>query len=157
EAIASGYDVIVVSDQAETDQGGVVTPLMREALARIASAHPEIVIWADSRKRPEHFRSVIVKPNQDEAEAASMRVTARVDYGELRRHMEAKLLVITCGGDGALLVDETGSSWVRTRRVENPVDICGAGDSFSAGAALALKVTDDAAAAVRFGNLVASI
>jgi sugar/nucleoside kinase (ribokinase family) len=37
------------------------------------------------------------------------------------------------------------------------VDICGAGDSFSAGAALALKVTGDPVAAVRFGNLVASI
>jgi sugar/nucleoside kinase (ribokinase family) len=41
--------------------------------------------------------------------------------------------------------------------VEHPVDICGAGDSFSAGAALALKVTGDPLAAIRFGNLVASI
>jgi sugar/nucleoside kinase (ribokinase family) len=46
---------------------------------------------------------------------------------------------------------------VRTRPVANPVDICGAGDSFSAGAALALAVTRDAEEAARFGNLVASI
>ena len=56
-----------------------------------------------------------------------------------------------------MVVDDRGSSWVPTRRVENPVDICGAGDSFSAGAALALKVTGDAVAAAHFGNLVASI
>jgi len=37
------------------------------------------------------------------------------------------------------------------------VDICGAGDSFSAGAALTLKVTGDPIAAAPFGNLVASI
>jgi sugar/nucleoside kinase (ribokinase family) len=37
------------------------------------------------------------------------------------------------------------------------VDICGAGDSFSAGASLALRVTGSPEEAARFGNLVASI
>ena len=46
---------------------------------------------------------------------------------------------------------------VPTRPVGKPVDICGAGDSFSAGAALALSVTVDPEAAARFGNMVASI
>jgi sugar/nucleoside kinase (ribokinase family) len=41
--------------------------------------------------------------------------------------------------------------------VEQPVDICGAGDSFSAGAAMALAITGSATEAARFGNLVASI
>ncbi len=157
ESAAAEYDVILVSDQAETDQGGVVTPAMRKAIASIAIAQPDTVIWVDSRMRAEHFRGVIVKPNRQEAEAASHRVLSRVDYAELRRRMEARLLVITHGGEGALVVDDHGSSWVPTRCVENPVDICGAGDSFSAGAALALKVTGDPAAAARFGNLVASI
>jgi sugar/nucleoside kinase (ribokinase family) len=39
----------------------------------------------------------------------------------------------------------------------HPVDICGAGDSFSAGAAMALAVTRSPGEAVRFGNLVASV
>jgi sugar/nucleoside kinase (ribokinase family) len=67
------------------------------------------------------------------------------------------MLIITHGGDGALVVDEHGSAWAPTRRVERPVDICGAGDSFSAGAALTLKVTGDPIAAARFGNLIASV
>ena len=37
------------------------------------------------------------------------------------------------------------------------VDICGAGDAFSAGAACALALTRDPVQAARFGNLVASI
>jgi sugar/nucleoside kinase (ribokinase family) len=41
--------------------------------------------------------------------------------------------------------------------VGKPVDICGAGDSFSAGAAVALAVTGSPLEAARFGNLVASI
>jgi len=107
--------------------------------------------------RAEHFRGVIVKSNQQEAEAASVRAMGRIDYAELRRRMDARLLVITHAGDGALVVDAQGSVFVPTRRVENPVDICGAGDSFSAGAALALRVTGDPVTAARFGNLVASI
>jgi len=46
---------------------------------------------------------------------------------------------------------------VETKTVENPVDICGAGDSFSAGAAMALAVTRSPVEAARFGNLVAAI
>jgi len=37
------------------------------------------------------------------------------------------------------------------------VDICGAGDSFSAGAAMALKACGNPLEAAEFGNLVASI
>jgi bifunctional ADP-heptose synthase (sugar kinase/adenylyltransferase) len=154
---ASSYDVIIVSDQAETSHGGVVTPAMREAVIRAASENPQIVVWVDSRRRAEHFRGVIVKPNQEEAEAASRRALGRVDFAELRRHMEARLLIVTHGGEGAEIVAEGGVQWVAARRVECPVDICGAGDSFSAGAAMALKVCKDALTAAEFGNLVASI
>ena len=154
---APDYDVILVSDQAETHNGGVVTAAMREAVSRVAAAFPEKVLWVDSRLRAELFRGVIVKPNRDEAEAACRRALGAVDYAGLRRHIGARLVVITLGPEGALLVEESGTRRVGGRRIENPVDICGAGDSFSAGAALALKVTGDPMEAVRIGNLVASI
>jgi rfaE bifunctional protein kinase chain/domain len=157
ERAAPEFDVILVSDQAETEQGGTVTLSMREALVRIADTQPRTVIWVDSRMRSEHFRRVVVKPNREEAKAACLRTLGQVDYPALRRAMDARLLVVTHGAEGALVVDEASSEWVATRRVENPVDICGAGDSFSAGAALALRVTGDALAAARFGNLVASL
>jgi rfaE bifunctional protein kinase chain/domain len=157
EQAASAYDVILVSDQAETAQGGVVTPAMRAAIHRAKAAHPRALIWVDSRMRAEHFRGVIVKPNADEAEAASRRALGRVDFAALRRHMEAPLLVVTHGGEGAEVIDDGGSHHVCVVSVKKPVDICGAGDSFSAGAALALRVTGDPIAAAAFGNRVASV
>ncbi len=157
ESAAPSYDVIIVSDQAETSQGGVVTPAMREAVIRVAAANPRIVVWVDSRRRAEHFRGVIVKPNQAEAEAASRRALGRVDFPALRRYMAAPLLIVTHGGEGAQIVGEDGVAWAQARRVERPVDICGAGDSFSAGAAMALKACGVPLAAAEFGNLVASI
>jgi sugar/nucleoside kinase (ribokinase family) len=56
-----------------------------------------------------------------------------------------------------LLVDDRAEYLIPCERVPHPVDICGAGDSFAAGLALALRVTGDFPTAVRFGNLVASI
>ncbi len=152
EEAEPNYDVILVSDQAETSQGGVVTPRMRDAIARV-----DKLVWVDSRVRAELFRRVIVKPNREEAEAASLRALGSVDFEGFRRHIQAKLLIVTHGPDGAMVVDENGTRWAAGRRVEKPVDICGAGDSFSAGAALALKVTGDPMEAARIGNLVASI
>jgi rfaE bifunctional protein kinase chain/domain len=154
---APSYDVIVVSDQAETSQGGVVTPLVREAVLQVAAAHPEIVVWVDSRRRAELFRGVVVKPNRSEAEAASLRALGRVDFPALRRHIDAPLLIVTHGGEGAEVLSSRGAEWVPATPIEEPVDSCGAGDSFSAGASMALKVSGDPIAAARFGNLVASI
>jgi sugar/nucleoside kinase (ribokinase family) len=54
------------------------------------------------------------------------------------------------------VIDAGGSRTVPGRKV-TAVDICGAGDSFTAGAACALAVTGSASDAAAFGNLVASI
>jgi len=151
------FDVIIVSDQAETSQGGVVTPAVRELLAELAPQYPERVFLADSRTRIHLFRHVIVKPNRQEAENACRELFGRVDFPALLRHGESRLMFVTGGADGVLAVTESGEDWVRTRPVAHPVDICGAGDSFSAGAALALRVTGSPTDAARFGNLVASI
>ena len=155
--VASQFDAILVSDQAETERGGVVGRGMREALRELAIAHPNKVIWVDSRLRPELFRKVIVKPNEDEAAAACMRAFGCINYDDLRSLIDGPLLLVTHGGDGLTLLDAKGERRIPTKKTAKPVDICGAGDSFSAGAAMALAVTGDAEVSARFGDLVASI
>lgn len=154
---AGNFDAIIVSDQAETSQGGVVTPAGRDLLRALAIRYPEKIFLADSRTRIQHFRGVIVKPNQQEGEAACQSLFGRIDYAALRRHVEASWLMVTHGADGVLLVGEDNETWVRTRPVAHPVDICGAGDSFSAGAALALAAKATPAEAAGFGNMAAAI
>jgi rfaE bifunctional protein kinase chain/domain len=157
EATAPRFDVILVADQMELDSGGVVTAALRDAIASFAGKHPEKVVWVDSRARPERFRGVLVKVNEDEAAAACRRLGIATDYQALRRHIGYETLVLTKGSEGAVVVTESGERSVPARLVENVVDICGAGDSFNAGAALALRLTREPLAAARFGNLVASI
>ena len=48
ERAAPEYDLILVSDQAETSQGGVVTPAVRAAIMRLALARPGV----PARPRP---------------------------------------------------------------------------------------------------------
>jgi rfaE bifunctional protein kinase chain/domain len=151
------FDVILISDQAESRRGGVVTEAMRTLLADLAPAYPEKIFWVDSRQRIHLFSQVILKPNEQEAAAACRQLCGRVDYAALREHTASPLLVVTHGGAGVTLADRAGVRRIDTKQVENPVDICGAGDSFSAGAALALAATGDPETAVRFGHLVASI
>jgi rfaE bifunctional protein kinase chain/domain len=151
------FDLILVGDQAETSAGGVVTPAVREALAELAAAHPAKLVLVDSRLRVPLFRNVAVKPNQQEAEEASTSLLGKIDYQALRKHVGAPFLYVTHGSKGVLVVDDNGGTWVPTRAIEKPVDICGAGDSFHAGSGLAYAVTGSATVAARFGNLVASI
>jgi rfaE bifunctional protein kinase chain/domain len=151
-----GVDVMLVSDQAETNAGGVVTASMRERISVLAAESTNKVVWVDSRKRAELFRSVVLKPNEDEAEAACRRAFGSVDFQRLRTSCDLRSLIVTHGDRGAEVVNGNGSHWIPGRKVK-AVDTCGAGDSFSAGAACALALTGSDVEAAEFGNLVASI
>jgi rfaE bifunctional protein kinase chain/domain len=157
ENFADTFDVLFVSDQAETKQGGVVTPVVREHLLKMANANPDKVVWVDSRVRIERFRKMILKPNEQEADAASIALFGDVDYQRLRAHADSRMMFVTKGSNGVLVVENQSETLVPARLVDQPVDICGAGDSFSAGAAMALAITGSAAEAARFGNLIASV
>ena len=150
--VSGDFDAILVADQAETSQEGVVTARVREALAALRGP----LVWVDSRMRIELFRNVLVKPNEREAREACARLGVS-DFRALRDIVGHPLMMVTHGSSGVLVLDRDREDWVRTRPVENPVDICGAGDSFSAGAALALAAGATPPESARFGNLVASV
>lgn len=152
-----GFDVVLIADQAETSAGGVVTPDVRESLVALAAKYPEKIMLADSRKRISLFRRIMAKPNHSEATAACLKLFGTVDFNRLRETLRAPTLFVTHGPRGALVIQEGRETWSTPRPVKKPVDICGAGDSFAAGTALAMAVAHDAVEAASFGNLVASV
>jgi rfaE bifunctional protein kinase chain/domain len=154
---ATSFDLIFISDQADTRSGGVITPAVRTLLESIAQADPKKIVWVDSRIRVERFRNMILKPNQGEASAASIALFGEVDYQRLRIYTNSRLMFVTKASEGVVVVEEGVESAVPAFQVGDPVYVAGAGDSFSAGAALALAITGSALEAARFGNLVASI
>jgi rfaE bifunctional protein kinase chain/domain len=153
----AGFDAVLVADQAETNTGGVVTPAVRDAIIAAAAKYPDKVFLVDSRKRVHLYRNMMLKPNQDEAEAASRALLNGVDFAALRRAVDAPVLFVTQGAKGAVVIENSGERWAEAHPVDNPVDICGAGDSFAAGCAMTMAVTRDPIVAASFGNLVASV
>ena len=156
-AAYKNFDAIVVADQAETEAGGVVTPALREVIADVAERNPDKVIIADSRNRIHEFRNCIAKPNHAEARVASQKLFGEVDFRRLRQALGDKPLVVTRGSEGVTLINPKDEKEISAVPVGDPIDICGAGDSFAAGMALALTSRASIEDAVRFGVMVSSV
>lgn len=157
ENYAAMFDAVLVCDQAETNMGGIVTDRLREKINEFAQLHPRKMLWVDSRKRAELFTGCYLKPNEDEAREATQRLLGHTDYPELYQRLELRALVVTAGQQGPDVIDANGRRRIQTVSIEKPVDVCGAGDSFSAAAASALAAGASLDAAVQMGNLVASV
>ncbi len=156
-------DAVILADQVEEDECGVVTTAVRDAIAARAAAHPNVIFLADSRRRIGQFRNVLVKPNQFEAAgldnpAPDDRVPFDVLAAALPdfRKKAAAPVLITLGARG-MLVSDPVVTHVPGVKVEGPTDPTGAGDSATAGTVLSLAAGATLPEASLVGNLVASI
>ena len=163
DGLLAELDAVIVLDQVEEDECGVVTGRVVDALADRARLSGETIFWADSRRRIRRFRGVIIKPNQFEAagrqDPRPGDVVAfdelEVALGRLRAETGAPVCV-TRGPEG-MFVSDPEPTMVPGVRVEGPIDETGAGDSATAGAVLALAAGATLPEAALVGNLVASI
>jgi bifunctional ADP-heptose synthase (sugar kinase/adenylyltransferase) len=163
EAMLPQLNAVIILDQVEQAECGIVTSRIREFLSRLAELHPEVLFWADSRNRIGLFRNVTLKVNVQEAVWETFPEscgtfddkTACAAMIELRRRTGRPVLVTAgrrgiwvCGGQPVL---------VRGVAVPEPTDPTGAGDSATAGAVLALCAGATLEEAALVANLVASI
>ena len=143
-------DALVVLDQVSEENCGVVTSRVREAICAIAEARGgSLFVLTDSRERIGEFRHVTVKPNERECGPDILGLARRVG-GSVFCTRGQRGIDFARPGD-------TESVGVPGYRVAGPIDVCGAGDSCTAGlvAAKLAGLSDLQAAA--FANLVASI
>ncbi len=156
-------DALIVMDQVEEEDCGVVTAEVREALAQRAEQHEEVIFWADSRRRIRQFRHVMIKPNQFEAVDQEhpapddvvelSQLTASI--GQLRDLIAAPIFVTR--GPMGMIVSDPEPTLVPGVQFDGPTDPTGAGDSATAGAVLGLAAGATFPEAALLGNLVASI
>ncbi|MEI6500874.1 MAG: PfkB family carbohydrate kinase, partial [Armatimonadota bacterium] len=157
-------EAVIIADQIEEPHLGVITDQIRERLAELAVANPDKIIFADSRANINAFRSAIIKPNAREAalclglasedEASLEQLSA---MGQELAERNARPVYLTLGPQGMLVCTAEGATHVPGIPVEGPLDICGAGDSATAGIVSALCAGASFEEAAVFGNLVASI
>jgi len=151
---------VIVADQVEEENCGVITERVRERIARLGDERPEKIFFADSRRRIGLFRSVIVKPNQTEAARSLELETDQTAPEHLVREISQRTgrpACVTLGQRGVLAFDGATVRHLPGFVTEGPVDIVGAGDSLTAGMVSALCAGATFAQAAFIGNLVASI
>jgi rfaE bifunctional protein kinase chain/domain len=182
ERLVPLVDGIVIADQVQERNCGVITDKVRAALTRLAAAYPRKIFAADSRVRIGEFEGVIVKPNSYEAWAAVEEVgglesgKAERDSGhrfDIRNPDDMLALARSCGqalfaknqqpvfvtlgAQGVLAVTAAGVEHIPSISVTGPIDVVGAGDSVMAGLVAGLGVGGTTKEAAFIGNLAASI
>ena len=163
DSLLGRIDSVVVLDQVDQEDTGVVTRLVREHLSTRAAETEGVVFWADSRRLIQRFPFMTIKPNQFEVMGIENPLpNDEVDFEELMtaaqelRIRNQAPIVMTRGAHG-MLVSDPEWTVVPGVNVTGPLDPTGAGDSVTAGCVLALCAGASLAEAALVGNLVASI
>ncbi|MCL1921671.1 MAG: PfkB family carbohydrate kinase [Kiritimatiellaeota bacterium] len=165
-AVAPQVDAIIALDQIDDANHGVITGRVREELAKVADAYPNLIVYADSRAFIDKFRNIIVKCNDLEA----VRIV-RPDLAETKQELDvvkacltelAKLTgrraFVTCGKRGVLALRDDGeAALIPAPPDTGPVDTVGAGDACTSGIVSSLCAGATAEEAALVGNLVSSI
>ncbi len=155
---------VIVADQVEEHNCGVVTDNVREWICRLAAEDRELIVLADSRARIGLFRNVYIKPNKAEsARATSFRSEVGLvtweaaDVANALCQRTAKPVFLTMGEDGMIIATGAGVIHVLAMPASPEVDVVGAGDSVTAGIISALCAGGTPLEAACLGNLCASV
>jgi len=151
---------MIVADQVEEPNCGVVTEGVREHLRRLGRRWPDKVLFADSRRRIGLFRCMIVKPNMKEGASSLGLETDQTSAEAIVRalaHRTERPSCVTLGQRGLLAFDGQSCRTIPGFVTEGPIDVVGAGDSLTAGMVSALCAGATFAESALIGNLVASI
>jgi rfaE bifunctional protein kinase chain/domain len=161
---ARDVDAIIIADQVQERNCGVITDGVRGAIADIAGQHRDVLFFADSRIRIGEFRNVTIKPNKHEATRAlhpdwtgEVSLDQAKEIGKELAARNGKTVFLTVGEAGILVCEPHGVEHVPAPRVAGPIDIVGAGDSTTAGIVCALCAGASTAEAGFVGNLCAAV
>ena len=143
-AIAESADAIILMDQVDVAETGVVTAKLLGVIAEIAAKRPDLLIIADSRRGLKGYPAVTFKMNAAELSALTGAANKLgVEEIEMlagsvaRRH--GRTVFVTLAERGLLGATSDGQvAHVPALPVRGPIDIVGAGDSVTANLTCAL-------------------
>jgi rfaE bifunctional protein kinase chain/domain len=143
DALAGSVDAVIVMDQVDLAETGVITAPVRERLGRLALERPELPIVADSRRSLRGFPPVIFKMNATElARFAGQPVESLPEIQAATAQLartNGRPVFVTLAERGIVGADPTGTTYHRPALpVRGPIDIVGAGDAVTANLTAAL-------------------
>lgn len=162
EALYREVDAIIVMDQVDLAETGVVTHPVLALLARIGSGAPHLPIVADSRRGLSSYPPCIFKMNALELSAltglTSDASIAQIQSAaiELARRNE-RMVFVTLAERGIIGATPVGEmEHVAALPLRGPIDVVGAGDAATANLSLALAVGATLREALELATLACS-
>ena len=162
KSIVEIADAVIVMDQVDIAETGVVTSRIQKAVGDFPRTHPALPVLADCRRGLGGWPPGIWKMNArelsllagvSESDDDAMRAAA----GRLA-HRNGRMVFVTMAGDGILGATESGDTvHVPAFPIRGPIDIVGAGDSVSANLTMALAAGATISEAMEIAMAAASI
>ena len=164
ELLIPEVDSVIILDQVDDRNLGVVTDRVRNRLAQLAETHAPKVFFADSRSHINEFRNVAIKPNRYEA-AKCIDSSVEEDVSTEKAIEAARQLAgrngrsvfLTLNEEGIAVVNPEDVTQIPGVKVTGPIDIVGAGDSVTAGIVSALSAGASLVEAAAIATVVASV
>lgn len=161
--VANTVDALIVLDQVDLPETGVVTRALKQVLAESATRKPTLPVIADSRQGLKDFPPLIYKMNAAEFGALLGR-SEKLERGEIperlaefaRAHGQSAFVTAAEGG----IYGATAEGRVHhfpALPVRGPIDIVGAGDAVTANLASALAAGASLPEALELATAAASI
>jgi len=162
-ALAPKVDAIIVLDQTDAPQTGVVTTEVLQRIRTLTTTHPNLFILADSRRGLGGFPPVSFKLNAVEL-AAHIGSKRRLSLTQIRIVASAlakknrQPVFITLAERGILGASPKGDvEHVRALPLRGKIDIVGAGDAVAANLSAALAAGATLRESLEIANAAASI
>jgi len=163
QLLAAQLDAIILMDQVEAPETGVLTARMRESISRIHKERPALLISADSRRNLRGFPPVIFKMNAVEL-AALTDGPANVDLSIIEQaalalaRLNQEMVFVTLAERGMIGANPHGTiEHVPAFPLRGEVDIVGAGDAVTANLISALAAGAGLREALELASAAASI
>ena len=161
--LASKVDSIILLDQVDVAETGVITPSLLDAVGAVAKARPGLLIIADSRRGLRGFPPLSYKMNR--AELAALTGTGpAATPDEVKAtaatlaHMLGHHVFVTLSEYGLVGASADGvSDHVPCHPLRGPIDVVGAGDAVTANLAAALAAGATMRESLEIANAAASI
>lgn len=157
DSVAKEVDMLCVVDQVSF---GCITARIREKICKLGKEGLPVIV--DSRDNADKFSHVLTKPNEVElARIIPVSGVSLQDFASAAQTLSQRNHAPVCctlGGNGCIIIDhDKTATHVPAHHVDEPIDICGAGDAFIAAFAMTKATGASMAEAAQIAVLAAGI
>ena len=162
-ALSATVDAVIILDQVDVAETGVVTPRLLTTLGAIGKARPELLVIADSRRGLHNYPPVCLKMNRSEfATLTGLQQNLIIEELKTRAlelaRQRSRMVFVTAAEAGMVGASPAGDvEYSPALPLRGAIDVVGAGDAVTANLASSLAAGATLKEALHIANTAASI